>query len=378
MLESIVPEGLWVRGEIRNIKFHTSGHLYFALTDDKASIDGVIWRSNAEKLGFKPEDGMAVEAFGIPTLYEKVGRFQFSVKKLFPVGEGARAIAFRQLKEKLDAEGLFDSEHKKPLPLFPFRIGVITSATGAAIRDIIHVLSRRAPYVTVVLRPSRVQGDGAAEDIIEGIKKMNDYGQVDLLIVGRGGGSEEDLWCFNDERLAREIFASRLPIITAVGHEVDFTIADFVADKRAPTPSAAAEVAVRDISELCATILGLYETTKSRLSLQVERAGKELKMLLTRPAWVEPIRRIRDTEQRLDDITAHMDDSILLILERGASKLINITGRLSGMSIARTLQRGFAVVRRDDKLIRRAVELDAGDRIEIQFTDGKKPAKVIE
>jgi len=376
LLENASPGGLWVQAEIRNLKRHSSGHIYFVLAGKDASIDGVIWRSIAQGLGFKPEDGMAVEAFGTPTLYEKNGRYQFSVRKLLPVGEGARAIAFRQLKNRLLVEGLFDSGHKKALPLFPFRIGVVTSATGAAVRDIIHVIKRRAPHVTVVVRPANVQGKGAAVDIIDGIRELNESGEVELIVIGRGGGSEEDLWCFNDEGLARAIFDSRLPIISAVGHEVDFTIADFVADLRAPTPSAAAEVAVRDIAELKSTIETRYRTAKSRLEAKFDNARARIDSVMNRAAWTEPIRRIRDCEQRLDDFTGRSEMAVKNRLERTGTNLIQLAGKLSGLSVKNTLKRGFTIVRKAGVAVNSISRLSSGDAVELELIDGTKSAVI--
>ncbi len=377
-LENVIPGGLWLGGEIRNLKSPASGHLYFAITDGTCTIDGVMWRSVASKLSFAPENGMSIEAFGTPTLYDKTGRYQFSVRKLVPVGEGARAIAFRQLKEKLEAEGLFDSEYKKPLPAFPFRIGVVTSGSGAAIRDIINVLARRAPYVTVVLRPAKVQGDGAARDIVEGIRELDDYGELDLLIIGRGGGSEEDLWCFNDEGLARAIFDSGLPIISAVGHEIDFSISDMVADVRAPTPSAAAEIAVRDIGELLDEILGMHRLAGRALSLRTSRILERLKMLLSRPAWEAPLRRIREHEQRLDDLLSASRGAQKIAMGKSISRLNTAMGRLSGLGVGTTLRRGFAIILKGEQILSSARELRTEDKIDIRFSDGKRSAKVVE
>ncbi len=377
-LENIEPGGLWLKAELRNLKIHSSGHFYFALTDGESTIDGVMWRNIAAQLGFKPENGMEVEVFGTPTLYEKNGRFQFSVSRLIPVGEGARAIAFRQLKEKLAAEGLFDPEYKKTLPKYPFRIGVVTSATGAAVRDIVNVLRRRAPYVTIILRPAKVQGEGAAKDIIAGITEFNDFDDVDLLIIGRGGGSEEDLWCFNDEQLARTIFASELPIISAVGHEIDFTISDFVADVRAPTPSAAAEIAVRDNDELLSVILGSYDSIRKNLKQYTGNYLERLNSVLSRPAWLEPLRRIHDSEQRIDELVVFAETAEKLYLERAFSKINTLIGRLSGFGIERTLRRGFAIVRRDGKIITRGNELQTDDLLTIRFIDKERSVTVIE
>jgi len=376
LVEGTFPLGVWVGAEMRNIKFHSSGHLYFSLTDEESTVDGVMWRNVAQNIGFKPEDGMKVEAFGAPTLWEKTGRYQFSVRKLFPVGEGARAIAFRQLKEKLFTEGLFDPEHKKPLPKFPFTIGVVTSATGAALRDIVNVIGRRAPYVTVTIRPAKVQGEGSAEDIAGAIEDFNRYGNVDLLIVGRGGGSEDDLWCFNDEALARTIFASEIPIISAVGHEIDFTIADFVADLRAPTPSAAAEIAVRDIEELTAALRGYVITARNRCASLADNADARLRSVMSRPAWTEPLRKIREHEQRIDDWMAKADMIEASLFERSAGRAQRLAEKLAGLNIKNTLKRGFAIVYRDGKAIESAANLTTEDAVDIEFKDGNKSAVI--
>ena len=378
ILEGIEPDGLWVRGEIRRITFHASGHLYFSLTDGKATIDGVMWRSYLNRVSFKPEDGMELEIFGSPTLYEKTGRYQFSAKKMIPVGEGARAVAFRQLKEKLAKEGLFDSEHKRNLPVYPFRIGVVTSGTGAAIRDIVHVVSRRAPYVTLVLRASTVQGDKASHDIIKGLKELNEYGDVDLIIVGRGGGSEEDLWCFNDESLARAIFSSPLPVISAVGHEIDFTIADFVADVRAPTPSAAAEIAVRDIAELKNTIESAYLNCKKYLVRSAENHRSRLESTMTRPGWTELLRKIHENEQAIDSFNSRLESGVKFTYQRGVSRFNNLKNRLSNLNLKSILRRGFVLVKRNGQFIKASAELSQGDRITLVFVDGERSAEVIE
>ncbi len=375
-LEGISPDGLWLGGELRDVKFPASGHVYFAVTDDESKIDAVMWRSSATRLDFTPENGMKVEFFGTPTLYEKTGRYQFMARRMLPVGEGARAIAFRQLKERLEEEGLFSAEHKRPIPEYPFRIGVVTSGTGAAIRDIINVFTRRAPYVSIILRPAKVQGEGAVEDISNGIIEINEYANVDLLIVGRGGGSEEDLWCFNDEGLARTIFDSELPIISAVGHEIDYTIADFVADLRAPTPSAAAEIAVKDTRELSNTIIGYIENARKNIGSKVDRRFSRLEDLVSRAAWRAPLKLIHDYEQRLDDLTTLADKFISLKAERNATRFNNLTVRLKGLAASSTIKRGYAVVSLNGKTVTQAIDLETGDEIDIRFSDGVRRAKI--
>lgn len=375
-LEGLASEGLWLGGEIRDIKKPASGHIYFAITDGESSIDAVMWRSSVASMSFKPESGMAIEAIGKPTLYEKTGRYQFMVRRMLPVGEGARAVAFRQLKEKLEKEGLFSMEFKKKLPDYPFRIGVVTSGSGAAIRDIVNVIRRRAPYVSIYLRPAKVQGDGAAEEISEGIRELNRFGDLDLMIVGRGGGSEEDLWCFNDEGLARTIFHSETPIISAVGHEIDFSIADFVADLRAPTPSAAAELAVKDILELESTLIGYVKNARRGLFKRVDFEENRLRSIVSRSGWREPLRKIHDYEMRIDSLSNSAIAGVKLVAERSIRNLNSLSGRLSGLGVSSVLKRGFAVVESGNKPITSALELSEGDKIDLRFYDGKRSAKV--
>ena len=376
LLENISPQGLWVKGEMRRIKTHTSGHLYLTLADEKSSIDAVMWRSYRRSLAFEPEDGMDVEAFGKPTLYEKTGRYQFSIRKIIPVGEGARAIAFRQLKEKLSEEGLFDEVHKKPLPRYPLTIGVISSQTGAALRDIVHVLNRRAPYVDIVLYPATVQGDNAPSELIDALRKMNSFGLIDVIIIGRGGGSEEDLWCFNDETLAREIFASEIPVISAVGHEIDFSISDFVADKRAPTPSAAAEIAVSDISEIEFNLQQKLNRVSGFISNLHDNYYNRLESILSRPAWKEPLRLIYDEAQRVDEALVDIQNSVERIMERKKYKLDILSGKLPAYSIEKILAKGFALIRKKEIYIKSQSELSHEEIIDIIFHDGIKTAVI--
>jgi exodeoxyribonuclease VII large subunit len=270
-LEVEFPQ-VWVVGEVSNFKRHTSGHLFFSLKDDRAALRCVMWRSTAERLKHEIADGTEVEARGRISVYAQRGDYQLYVSSLKPRGMGALEVAFRKLKEKLASEGLFDPAHKKPLPRFPRRIGVVTSETGAAVRDIIHVLTRRWPAAAILLTPARVQGEGAGREIVGGIEKLNRIGGVDVLIVGRGGGSLEDLWAFNEEPVARAIFASEVPVVSAVGHETDFSISDFVADVRAPTPSAAAEIVAPDRREIAAGLDASLRRMGRQMSHRLQRA----------------------------------------------------------------------------------------------------------
>ena len=252
-IKSILEENfpaLWVEGEISNYLLHSSGHRYFSLKDENVQIRCTLWRFRGDELQFEPADGMKVIVWGAITVYERNGQYQLDVIELIPAGLGKLEIAFRRLKEKLFKEGLFDEEHKKPIPEFPEAIGMVTSPTGAAIRDIIRIIRSRFPSVKIIVNPVRVQGEGAAEEIAQAIKEFNEYKKIDVMLVGRGGGSVEDLWAFNEETVARAIYESEIPIISAVGHQIDFVISDFVADSRAPTPSAAAQMVVEERDEL--------------------------------------------------------------------------------------------------------------------------------
>jgi exodeoxyribonuclease VII large subunit len=255
---------------------------------------------------------------------------------------------------------------------------VVTSGSGAAIRDIVNVITRRAPYVSVILRPAKVQGEGAAEEIALGIMELNEFADVDLLIVGRGGGSEEDLWCFNDEALARTIFESELPVISAVGHEIDFTIADFVADLRAPTPSAAAELAVRDMDDLLGNLQGYITTARRGLTMRVERETSQLLSIIKRPAWKEPLRILHDYEQRIDDFLSSADRTMLRQSERKISRLNNLNARLGGLALSASIKRGFVVVEKDGRTITKASELKLGDNVGIRWSDGEHKAEIVE
>ncbi|MCC6138105.1 MAG: exodeoxyribonuclease VII large subunit [Bdellovibrionaceae bacterium] len=295
---------VWVRGEISNFKAHTSGHHYFSLKDDKSQINAVMFKGFNSRLKFIPESGMEVIVRGRITVYEPRGTYQIFCETMEPVGAGALQKAFEQLKEKLRAEGLFASEHKQKLPALPKNIGIVTSQTGAALQDILNVLSRRYKAAQITLIPARVQGEGAAREVVRGIEMANKLNLFDVLIVGRGGGSIEDLWCFNEEIVARAIFASRIPIISAVGHEIDFTIADFVADVRAPTPSAAAEIVAQSASELAERISNLKSRLKKSIQLVIERRAVAVIGLQKR--LVDPKRRLEDLVLRCDELAQRL------------------------------------------------------------------------
>lgn len=329
ILKSQIEEqfaSVWVRGEISNFKAHTSGHHYFSLKDDKSQISAVMFKGFNSKLKFRPESGMEVLVRGRVTVYEPRGTYQIFCETMEPVGAGALQKAFEQLKEKLRLEGLFAPESKKKLPALPKHIGIVTSPTGAAIQDILNVLSRRYKSAQITLIPARVQGDGAAREVVRGIEMANKLGTFDVLIVGRGGGSIEDLWCFNEEIVARAIFASQIPIISAVGHEIDFTIADFVADVRAPTPSAAAEIVATSAGEVTEYISNISARLKKAMQLVLERRATAVINLQKR--LVDPKRRLEDLVIRCDELAQRLANAWTRYKKEKAMQVKVLQGRL--------------------------------------------------
>ncbi len=374
---------LRVEGEISNFKRHTSGHCYFTLKDERAQLRAVMWRSNASRVFFQPTDGMLVQVLADVSIYENRGELQLVVRSMQPAGEGGLQKAFEVLKATLAAEGLFDRARKRRLPAFPAVIGVVTSGSGAALHDVLSVLERRFPYVRVVLCSVQVQGMGAAESICAAIKRFNglDDGhelRPDLLIVGRGGGSMEDLWAFNEEIVARSIFSSRIPIISAVGHETDFSIADFVADVRAATPSMAAELAVPDRHELLASVLGAVTSMQRGLHRRFERHRNHLKHVMSSYGFLRPIDRLLRYEEQIEDFSDRLRRMASRCIDVKRRRLKAASDRLRALSPERPLQHGYALVERDDEIIRRAQHLEAGDEVRLRFYDGRRGAIVTE
>jgi len=364
---------LWVRGEISNFKAHSSGHLYFSLKDEFSQLSCVMFREDNRKLLFQPENGMEVIAYGKIAVYEKQGAYQLYVYEMKPEGIGELALRFEALKKKLKYEGLFDKEYKKPLPDFPLKIGVVTSDTGAAIHDILNILTRRAPYVEVILRPVKVQGEYAAKEITEAINEFNIYGDVDLLIVGRGGGSIEDLWAFNEEIVARAIFASEIPVVSAVGHEVDFTISDFVADLRAPTPSAAAEVSVKDRKEIIDRIDHILATQQRLLTENIKQKSERLKNLTERYGIARIIDIIRQGKQSIDEYERRITSNLSHIFSIKSQMSDGLHKRLAGLNPAAVLERGYTIARRlpEGNIVSSINDVHLFDRLNIEFADGK-------
>lgn len=363
-----------VKGEISNFKNHYTGHLYFTLKDENSLIKCIMFKSYAERLAFKPKDGMKVMVFGSVSVFERDGVYQIYVKSMMEDGMGDLHEQFEQLKAKLQAEGLFDESHKKPIPLYPKVVGVLTSQTGAVIRDIINVSTRRNPNVYIRLLPVPVQGPGAAEKIAEKIKVMNEKKLADVLIIGRGGGSLEDLWPFNEEIVARAIYDSELPIISAVGHETDFTIADFVADLRAPTPSAAAELAVPDVYELKQKINNYQNRYRLALKKKNELMRLRYEKCMKSRVFTDPLRRIRDMDVTVDSYIQRLENKMKIIHKDSQSSYIKLVSKLDTLSPLKTLTRGYSLTEKDNKIVKSAKELEKDDKVKLKFSDGEKDA----
>lgn len=389
---------VYLKGEISNFKAHTRGHFYFTIKDEGSRINAVMFASSASKVKFTPEDGMKILVTGRISVYEATGGYQIYVNEMMEDGVGNLYVAFEQLKKKLASEGLFDDRYKKPIPKIPERVGVITAPTGAAIRDIISTINRRFPLTEVILFPSLVQGEGAKEDIVRQIERAKDY-NLDVLIVGRGGGSIEDLWAFNEEIVARAIFDCPIPIISAVGHEIDFTIADFVADFRAPTPTGAAEIAVPNKSDVINYInqlnLRCQKNIKTILELKKKRldsiknhyilnnpldlySAKIQKLDYLTESLVKNYKNIIDKEKiKLNNIkTRPLFSNPLLILDKTKQKYALLLSKLDTLSPLKTLERGYGIVKLNDKAITSIKDLKTDDLINIELKDGSVNALV--
>ena len=368
---------VFIRGEISNFTNHKSGHFYFTVKDETSRIAAVMFRSSASKLAFIPENGMKVIVGGRVSAYVRDGQYQIYVDALEPDGVGALYIAYEQLKAKLGAEGLFDETKKKPLPRYPMRIGVITSPTGAAIRDIINILGRRFPIAEVVLYPSLVQGESAAPHLIEGLRYFNEKKNVNVIIIGRGGGSLEDLWAFNSEALVREVAASELPVISAVGHEIDFTLCDFAADRRAPTPSAAAELAVPERYELKRKLGNVTARLELLEGKKLELLRSTLERMKKSRALTDPRNFIDDKRMALGIAEDKLYNRITFLLERKKSALAGKTAKLDAMNPLSVLSRGYgAAFASDGTVIRSAAQVEKGSDISLMLSDGTVRATV--
>ena len=370
-------EAILVKGEISNFKNHYTGHLYFTLKDENSLIKCIMFKGYAERLNFIPKDGMKVMVFGSVSVFERDGVYQIYAKSILEDGVGDLHEKFEQLKNKLEAEGLFDVKHKKAITMYPRIVGVLTSQTGAVIRDIINVSTRRNPNVYIKLFPVPVQGPGAAEQIAEKIKIMNEKKLADVLIIGRGGGSLEDLWPFNEEIVARAIYESELPIISAVGHETDFTIADFVADLRAPTPSAAAELAVPDVYELKQKILNYQNRYRQALKKKIEVMKLRFESVMKSRVFTDPLRKIIDNSTILDNYMIRLENSVEKIQKERRNNYAELITKLDTLSPLKTLSRGYNLAEKDGKIVKSVNQLEKDEVIKLKFIDGNRDVKVL-
>ena len=366
-----------VRGELSNYKIYPSGHHYFTLKDPESSLKCVMFKSSAMKLRFRPENGMSVTVWGRVSVYPRDGAYQLYCSQLMPEGIGDLQVAFEQLKAKLDAEGLFDPAHKKPLPRFPGRIAIITSSAGAAIHDMIRILGHRWPLTKVILLPVRVQGAEAPAEIAGAIRYANEFDVADLIITGRGGGSIEDLWAFNDERVARAIYASRLPVISAVGHEPDVTISDFVADRRASTPSNAAEIAVPDCREIADLLTGFELRASQGMRKHISFLRDRLESCSERRVLTEPAAAIDNRRMELDRCRERLCTAQTQQLGRYRQSFVGLAASLEAMSPLRVLTRGYSIVSdREGNCLHSVSQLGVGDEIRLRLSDGSADCRV--
>ena len=369
---------VWVEGEISNFKHHTSGHMYFVLKDDRAETAAVMFASHNVSLTFVPASGQKVLARGNLTLYEARGQYQLVVQNLYPAGAGELWLAFEALKGKLQAEGLFDPARKKPMPAFPRRIGVVTSPTGAALRDIMEVIGRRAPHVTLVVRPTLVQGEGAAEDIATALEEFAVYGRVELVILARGGGSLEDLWPFNEEVVARAVAACPLPTLSAVGHETDITICDLVADLRAPTPSAAAELAVEDREGYLQFLDERVAAVERLLRRRLEDARRHLDQLQQRYAFRQPLVLIERRKEQFQQAAGSLQMGVSRLVERRSQALEVAAAGLHALNPRGVLERGYTIVTADrtGQVVTSRSQLVLRQALTLHLKDGMAGAEV--
>jgi len=371
LLEESFPS-VWIEGEVSNCRMPSSGHIYFTLKDEQSQLNAVFFRGANQKIKFRIEDGLKVLALGNISVYQRRGDYQLIVGLLQPRGIGELQLAFQQLKKKLQKEGLFASEHKKAIPSFPRRIGIVTSPTGAAVRDIINVINRRFHQVEILINPVKVQGEGAGKEIAKAIDEFNETGGMDVLIVGRGGGSMEDLWAFNEEIVARAIYNSKIPVISAVGHEIDFVISDFVADLRAPTPSAAAELVVGEMEQITQKIRDfqtrIYAALTNNLSLKKEKFSSLLSSYVLR----HPEERLVQYKQEIDDFSERTERTCSHILELLTERLANLSGKLNMLSPLATLSRGYSYTLKlpQRTLITNARRVRPHDKVEVKLAKG--------
>ena len=374
----IILSGLWVKGEISNFKSHFSGHFYFTLKDEKAVLKCVMFRSHAASLPFIPEDGMKMLIRGYISVFERDGQYQLYVEEMQPDGVGALYVAFEKLKKKLQGEGLFDEARKRKLPYMPGSIGVITSSTGSVVRDIINILSRRFYNVNIKVYPVQVQGEQAAGQIAAAVRRLNVLDNVDVIIVARGGGSLEELWAFNEEVVARSIYESTIPVISAVGHETDFTIADFVADVRASTPSAAAELAMPERTLVENSLDSLKMRLRNAVTKKTATDRLALKRLCESVAFKQPFNKVYQERMLLDVQKRYMQKALTVLKGEYRNRLSLLAARLDTLSPLNSLARGYSIVKseKDNTLVKSIKTVEIGDRLEVYLTDGRLKCSV--
>ena len=366
-----------IKGEISNFKNHYTGHMYFTLKDENSLIKCVMFKTYAQKLNFMPKDGMKVFVLGGVSVFERDGVYQIYVKAMQEDGIGILYKKYEELKQRLEQEGYFAEEHKKAIPQIPKIIGVLTSQTGSVIRDIINVSTRRNPNVNIRLYPVPVQGEGAAEKIADGIKFMNKNRLADVLILARGGGSLEDLWPFNEEIVAHAIYNSEIPVISAVGHETDFSISDFVADLRAPTPSAAAELAVPDVYEVKQKINSYQNRLRISLVKKVEIMKLRYEKCMSSRVFKKPLRNINDNYLKVDTYIKKLENIIKTKQKEEKTKYVELVAKLDTLSPLKTLTRGYSLVEKNNNIIKSAKDVNTGDKIDLKFSDGTKQAEIL-
>jgi exodeoxyribonuclease VII large subunit len=370
-------QGIWVQGEISNLSRPSSGHIYFTLKDPGASLRCVMWKTEAARLRFAPQDGMAIEAHGSLGIYEVAGQYQLYADSLRPLGEGALYQEFLRLKALLEAEGLFDADRKRPIPASPRRIGIVTSPTGAALRDMLNTLRRRMPLAEVTLAPAPVQGEEAPLALVAALRTLNRVAAPEVILLARGGGSIEDLWAFNDERVVRAVSESQAPVITGVGHETDFTLADFAADLRAPTPTAAAELATTiTVLDLRQTLIEMAQILTGSMGALFERQHNLLEGFQSGLRFYSPIRRVQTERQRVDEMSRRGNAAQAHHLELAAARLMGLENRLTALSPMAVLQRGYAVVTKNKRVVASKSQVQVGDALRVRVRDGEFDARV--
>lgn len=369
---------VWIRGEISNLSRPSSGHIYFTLKDPTSALKCVIWKMNAARLPLMLQSGMAIEAHGAISIYERDGQYQLYVDAVRMSGEGALYQEFMRLKARLEAEGLFDTSRKRPLPEMPQRIGIVTSPTGAALQDMLNTLRRRYPLAEVILAPAPVQGDEAPPALVNALKRLNDLGNVDVILLARGGGSLEDLWAFNDERVVRAVVTSRAPVVTGVGHETDFTLSDFAADLRAPTPTAAAELCTPDRAELFESLSALSSRLGYALQSLTSQVAVDLMDLKHRLDNLSPLWLVRNDRQRLDELASRAEMALNNELRMQRSQVTSLQNRLASLNPFAVLQRGYAIVSDSaGQVVSSVKQVTRADQVTIKVSDGTIQSQVI-